>query len=55
MAGIHTRHEDEVGPDGGRNSRFHHSYYIVFQRTQRTAGDGDHGATGGVTGGVTAA
>ena len=47
-AGIHTRHEDEVGPGGGRNSRFHHSYYIVFQRTQQAAGNGDHsGETGG--------
>lgn len=37
VVGVHTRHEDEVGPGGGRNSRFHHSYYIVFQRTQAAA------------------
>lgn len=42
VAGIHTRHEDEVGPDGGRNSRFHHSYYIVFQRTRRADGGTGH-------------
>lgn len=42
VSGLHTRHEDEVGPAGGRNSRFHHSYYIVFQRTQQAAGEGDH-------------
>jgi|GEM_PF-3168769 len=56
VAGIHTRHEDEVGSSGGRNSRFHHSYYIVFQRTQQTGGEGDHGGAvdhGGETGGVT--
>ena len=52
VAGIHTRHEDEVGPGGGRNSRFHHSYYIVFQRTRRADDDGAHGGeTGGETGG----
>ena len=43
VTGIHTRHEDEQGPGGGRSSRFHHSYYIVFQRTQRTGGEEDHG------------
>jgi hypothetical protein len=54
VSGLHTRHEDETGPGGGRNSRFHHSYYIVFQRTQRGAGvEGQGGATGGVTGGET--
>ena len=38
VVGLHTRHEDEVGPDDSRNSRFHHSFYVVFQRTQAAAG-----------------
>lgn len=53
VTGLHTRHEDEVGPGGGRNSRFHHSYYLVFQRTQAAADTGDGGSvTGDVSGGV---
>ncbi len=47
VAGIHTRHEDEVGPGGGRNSRFHHSYYIVFQRGTEDATHEDHGGDSG--------
>ena len=65
VVNVHTRHEDEVGPAGGRSSRFHHSYYIVFQRTLAASGGqppdkptdkptdkpGDHGGqSGGETG-----
>lgn len=54
VTNLHTRHEDEVGPGGGRSSRFHHSYYIVFQRTQAAAAGGETGGqTGGETGGET--
>lgn len=42
VAGIHTRHDDEIGPAGNRNSRYHHSFYIVFQRTQWAGGETGH-------------
>ncbi|MBW7884067.1 MAG: peptidoglycan DD-metalloendopeptidase family protein [Caldilineaceae bacterium] len=38
VAGLHTRHNDEHGPGGGKNSLFHHSYYVVFQRTRGADG-----------------
>jgi len=33
VSGIHTRHPDELGPDGETwNSRGHHSWIVAFQR-----------------------
>ena len=38
---LHTDHDDERGPGGELwNSRFHHSFYVVFQRTRKAAGTG---------------
>lgn len=35
VAGLHTDHDDEPASDGGNgNTRFHHSFYVRFQRAQ---------------------
>lgn len=44
---MHTRHADEPGPNGEIwNSRGHHSYYIVFQRTAGDAHPASYDSTG---------
>lgn len=41
VANLHTAHPDERGPGGELwNSVFHHSFYVVFQRTRKAAGAG---------------
>lgn len=38
VQGMHTDHDDEPGPNGETwNSRGHHSFYVVFQKTQAAA------------------
>ena len=37
VQGIHTAHDDELGPNGEKwNSNGHHSFYVVFQRTRKS-------------------
>lgn len=33
VANLHTGHPDEAGPPAWGNTLFHHSFYVVFQRT----------------------
>jgi hypothetical protein len=33
VANLHSGHPDEPGPPPGGNTLFHHSFYVVFQRT----------------------
>ncbi len=41
VTNLHTAHPDERGPGGELwNSTFHHSFYVVFQRTRKAAGAG---------------
>ncbi|RIK37915.1 MAG: hypothetical protein DCC55_22795 [Chloroflexi bacterium] len=38
VAGLHTDHDDEPASDGGNgNTRFHHSFHVLFQRAQKAA------------------
>lgn len=40
---LHSNHPDELGPQGQTwNSIGHHSFYVVFQRTQKATEDGNH-------------
>ncbi len=55
VAGLHTRHPDENDSQGvAQNTYGHHSYYVVFQRTRKTAlpGGGDDTQTSGLTNGA---
>lgn len=44
---LHTDHPDETASEGPGNPRFHHSFHVIFQRTQQgepviiTGGNGD--------------
>lgn len=47
---LHTKHADEVGPNGELwNSIGHHSFYVIFQRTRQVAADTSATATPVVT------
>jgi hypothetical protein len=38
VAGLHTDHDDEPASDGGNgNTRFHHSFHVLFQWAQKAA------------------
>jgi len=50
VANLHTKHADEVGPQGQRwNSIGHHSYYILFQRTHQDKLPVPHKTVNGTT------
>lgn len=44
VVNLHTDHPDEPGPSGQLwNSRGHHSFHVIFQRTRKTPVDGEDG------------
>ena len=48
VVNLHTDHPDEPGPGGQLwNSRGHHSFHVIFQRTRKTAVDGEDGECDG--------
>jgi hypothetical protein len=49
---LHTRHPDEVLPDGRKlNTYGHHSFYVVFQRTRKAGTDAGVAVNDGVISG----